>query len=174
MKVCFFLISLLTLRAASQTPSLPSVQGANLCEDVVWRINTAIKHGTPSDQLPRVEVRRCLPNSSDFLQISAWVSGGNSNPPVVLDTSDFFVVQVAARGNVVVIETGGGTTDQVFVITYKHGVPALVLRQNTGGTAEILVQKDKVTVAIRGIYNGDAPDRTESHTFEVKLSDLKP
>jgi hypothetical protein len=91
---------------------------------------------------------------------------------LIVDTTDFTTVQVAARDNVFLIETTGGPRDIVFVIVYKSGNPTLALKSVTKGTATVKVTQTDFEILVSGIYAGDLPPRTESHIFKLALKDL--
>jgi hypothetical protein len=127
----------------------------------------------PNSQLARVEIRQCSLKDSARIQLVAWRTGARA-PTLVIDTEDFGVVQAMARANVFVVETGGATRDQVFVISYVQGEPRLVLKQITRGSARLTVSNSAVDLVIDGIYAGDQPSRTESHRFDLDLEGTKP
>jgi hypothetical protein len=136
------------------------------CERTVGLLVTQFSFGTPLHRLPRVELRQCG-EGSETLQIVAWDAGG-ATPSLVIDTTDFTVVQCAARGNVFIIETTGGPRDRVYAIVFTRGKPQLKLMRVTRGTAKITVNEDNIELVISGIYAGDAPERSETHRFELK------
>jgi hypothetical protein len=127
--------------------------------------------GKDVEAMPRVEVRRCFPSSDGNLQIVAFKANDNQ-PSLVFDTSDFFIQQIVSRDNVALIETGGGMRDQVFVIVFKRGVPAIELQQVTKGTAQVSIDSKTMNINISGIYAGDLPDRSINRMFLLKPGDL--
>ena len=141
--------------------------------EVVVLLATDFKLGAKNSEAPRVEVRQCPREDGAKIQIVAWQSG-RSAPSLTIDTTDFGVVQSFARANVFVVETGGATRDQVYVIEYRRGVPKLVVKRVTKGTAEIKASRDSVDVIIAGIYAGDASPRSELHHFVLDLDGTKP
>ena len=142
-----------------------AAQPTRICEISVGLLAADFVYRVPNSELARVAIRQCEP-PSNFVQLVAWASH-KSEPSLVLDTDDFGVVQTVARGNVYVIETGGGSRDQVFVIVYQLGIPKLALRRTTKGSASILVNDRGVKVVISGIYAGDAAPKTEEHWFTL-------
>jgi hypothetical protein len=142
------------------------------CETVVGVLATEFVFKVPSARLARVEIRQCSPDGSASIQLAAWRSGDTA-PALVVDTADFGVVQAAARANVFVVETGGATRDQVFVIVYYRGEPRLALRRTTKGTARINMSDSAIDLVIEGIYAGDAPPRTESQHFVLSSEEVK-
>jgi hypothetical protein len=140
---------------------------AEPCSQIAGMLVTEFTYQTPLSELPRVEIRQCGANSSETLQIVAW-ERGRSKPTLVLDTSDFSIAQSLARDNVFVIETSGGSRDQVYVIAFRGGMPVLELKRVTKGSANICINATSVDVEIYGIFAGDAPPRTETHKFPFK------
>jgi hypothetical protein len=152
----------------------PPVSAAErLCDTVVGLLATVFVGGVPNSQLARVEMRQCSPELSATIQLAAWRSG-DVTPALVVDTSDFGIVQAAARKNVFIVETSGGPRDQVFVIVYNRGEPKLALRRVTKGTALINISASAVDLIIEGIYAGDLPPRTESQHFALDLGEMRP
>ena len=120
-------------------------------------------------ELPRVEVRQC--GTEQVLQIVAWKEKSDV-PSLVADTTDFTIVQSAARDNVFMIETSGGPRDIVWVVLYTNGIPPLELKRVIKGTAAVTINESLFTLVISGIYAGDAPPRTETHSYKLSLDDL--
>jgi len=87
-------------------------------------------------------------------------------------TRDFTIVQSAARDNVFMIEISGGPRDIVWVVLYTNGIPTLELKRVTKGTAAVTINESLFTLVISGIYAGDAPPRTETHSYKLSLDDL--
>ena len=143
------------------------------CDKLVGLLATAFVYNIPNSRLARVEIRQCSPEASASIQLVAWRTGGEA-PTLVLNTDDFGVVQMFARENVFVIETGGATRDQVFVIEYNRGEPRVVLKRTTKGTARITVSRSALDLVIEDIYAGDSPPRRESHRFELNPDGTKP
>lgn len=143
------------------------------CEDIVGLLRTDFIYKTRHTQPPRVEVRQCEPGYAETIQLVAWRSG-ERKPALVINTYDFGVIQAAARGNLFIIETGGATRNQVFVIAYERGEPKLVLKRVTKGTARIIVNGSAVELVIEGIYAGDASPRTEAHRFLLDVRGTRP
>lgn len=139
---------------------------ATMCETVVATLTTDFTYRSPLSSMARVEVRQCEPLDRATLQIVAWGSGA-SIPALVENTGDFGIVQLAGRQDVYVIETGGSTRDQVFVVTFRNGIPGVALRRVTRGSAVVQISDTELLVRILGIFAGDAPSRTEEHRFPV-------
>ena len=154
-----FTCSVVPIYGQSKRPLAP-------CPTVVGLLVTQFVYRTPISQLQRVEIRQC-DAGSETLQIVAWESR-ESTASLVIDTTDFTVVQTAARQSVYVIETTGGPRDQIYVIAYKDGKPRLALQRVTKGTATIKVDSVSIELLISGIYAGDAEPRQERHLFELK------
>jgi len=136
------------------------------CDKIVGLLATTFVYRIPNSQLARIEIRQCSLEDSARIQLVAWRSGKDT-PAFVLNTDDFGVVQSAARANTFIIETGGATRDQVFVIVYTRGEPKIVLQRSTRGSASIKINKSTVDLIIEGIYAGDGPARVESHRFDL-------
>lgn len=144
-----------------------SVLRANsLCESIVGLLATEFLYKVPNLRLARVEIRQCSQREGGTIQLVAWRSGDLS-PALIVNTGDFGVVQTVARVNVFVVETGGATRDQVFVIRYIYGTPELAWKRITRGTARVNVTASAIDVHIEGIYNGDGAERTESQHFAL-------
>jgi hypothetical protein len=148
-------------------PALCAMGAGSPCDRLVELLATQFVYGVSSTQLPRVEVRQCAPEGSATIQLVAW-GQGQSTAPLVVSTGDFGVVQAVARANVFVVETGGATRDQVFVIVYSRGQPRLALQRVTKGTATVTVNRDSLELVIPGIYAGDAPARTETYHYDLR------
>jgi hypothetical protein len=142
------------------------------CDTMAGMLVTSFPFKTPVFALPRVEIRQCEPQGSALVQIVAWKLGSTA-PGLVINTDDFGVVQAVARENVFVIETGGVTTDQVFVIVYKEGQPQLAVKRVTKGTATVTVGAKTIDIEIDGIYAGNGPPRSERRQFKLDLEQLK-
>jgi hypothetical protein len=170
MKIPFHLYGglLLAIICSEQALGGPTSNPAP-CPTVVTMLVPQFKLGTPITGLPRVELRQC--GAEEILQIVAWKEKSDV-PSLIVDTTDFTTVQVAARDNVFLIETTGGPRDIVFVIVYKSGNPALALKSVTKGTATVKITQTDFEILISGIYAGDLPPRTESHIFKLALKDL--
>lgn len=139
-------------------------QQKELCPTVAGLLVTQFVFNTPVSNLPRVEIRQC--GSEEALQIVAWEAKA-TKPALIIDTTDFTVVQSIARKNLYVIETTGGARDRVYVINFEKGKPRLVLRRITKGTAAVTVNEKYCEIVISGIYAGDAEPRTERHKFDL-------
>ncbi len=142
------------------------------CDKVVGLLVTDFRYKVPSSQSARVEIRQCTPEDSATIQLVARPANGGT-AALVVNTGDFGVVQAVGRANVFVVETGGATRDQVFVLVYNGGKPRLALRKVTKGTARISTSAAAMDVVIEGIYAGDAPTRTESHHFDLDIEGLR-
>lgn len=137
------------------------------CASLVVRLVNQLVLGVPIEQTTRVEVRRCDAAVSGSLQIVAWESGA-LKPSLVIDTTDFTVVQAAGRQNAFVIETTGGPRDRVYVVLYEDGKPTLKLKQVTKGTARVTLQRDSLDLVINGTYAGNLPPRTETYHYTLQ------
>jgi len=143
------------------------------CDTVVGLLATEFIYKEPNSRLARVDIRQCSPEGSSTIQLAAWREG-ELRPALIVNTDDFGVVQVAARANVFIIETSGGTRDQVFVIQYVRGEPKLILRRTTKGTARITITGRAVDLVIEGIFAGDEPPRTEVQHYTLDMEALRP
>ena len=143
----------------------------SLCPNVLRLLS--IETDSSARKPPRVEVRRCGVDRGEGLQILAWQAGTRAAPILVIDTHGFGVVQTFSRDNIFLIETANGARNRVFVIQYESGTPKLVVNQVTKGTAEVAASEKYVVVTITGIWAGDAPPRTESHTFLLDFRQME-
>lgn len=132
------------------------------CATVITTLVTQLVASKPLTQLPRVEIRSCGPE--EVLQLWAWEANA-ARPSLVVDTTDFTLVQTAARDNVYVVETTGGPRNRVFVIVYRDRKPTLALQRVTKGTAEVYLGPRYVDVTVVGIWAGDVGERSEFHRF---------
>jgi len=162
-----FAIAAYFLLSSVQTFAIQSTSAQTPCPTVVGLLVSELVFGMSISDLPRVELRQCGPGTSENIQIVAWEKDGKT-PLLVLDTSDFTVVQTAVRKNVYVIETAGGARDRIYVIVYEKTKPVLKLMKVTQGTATITIGKDAIDIVIAGIYAGDAEPRTEKHRFAFR------
>jgi len=138
---------------------------AKVCPTVIGIMATGSRYRAPIATQARVEIRQCE-LGSETVQLVGWRSG-EREPFLVVETGDFGVVQSVARANVFLVETGGATTDQAFVIVFEKGTPRLSLRRVTRGTSELSVTRTTLTVTITGIYKGDAEPGRETHAFPL-------
>jgi len=159
--LAFFSIIVAIRRAPAQASPIPKI-----CEERVGLVTTDFRYKVPTSQMARIELRQCEVGGAETVQIVIWRAGATS-PAMVIESGDFGVVQVFCRANVFVLETGGATTDQVFVIIYRHGSPSLELRKTTRGTATLTASPKFVDVLIEGIFAGADPDRTEKYRFDL-------
>jgi hypothetical protein len=139
------------------------------CPVVGTMLVTQFISNMATDHLPRVEVRRC--GSEEALQIVAWKENAEL-PSLIVNTTDFTIVQAVARENVFLIETTGGPRDIVWVIVYEKGDPKLALKRVTKGTAIVKTNDAQMDVVISGIWKGDGKSQSESHSFRLSLDDL--
>lgn len=160
----FYLALLIFACSSASAYGQPSRTSAP-CPKVVGLLVTRFVYGTPVSKLPRVEIRQCG-DGSEALQIVAWEAQAR-RPSLVVDTTDFTVVQMAARGSSYVIETTGGSRNRIFVITYNRGKPLLAVRRITKGTATLKLDSVSLEIVIDGIYAGDAEPRKETHVFKL-------
>ena len=128
------------------------------CDEVALRLVPWLPDGLKVERAARVEVRRCgagrLPIA--FLQLCG-LALNKEKPEFVLDTGHIGISQLAMTTAAVGVVTFGGTVDQIFVIVFEKGVPRLVLRRTTKGTAELRTAEDALTVVIR---EGNAAPKT--------------
>jgi hypothetical protein len=150
-----------------QCPLLGQTASPQLCASTVVILVNQFTFQRSLLETARVELRRCGESVSENLQIVAWETGA-SKPTLIVDTTDFTVVQTAARQNIYVIETTGGPRDRVFVVLYEQGKPVLKLQRVTRGTARITLSRDNLELVIPDIYNGDAPPRTETYRYALE------
>ena len=158
--VCFLSMEIVAVQGSS-------VEGGTPCPKLVGLLVPESVFGTSTSNFSRIELRQCDPARSESIQIVAWEKDNNS-PALVIDTTDFVVVQTVARGNVYLIETTGGPRDRVYVIAYEKGKPLLKLMRVTRGTARVTITNEWLEVVIPEIYAGDEPPRTETHRFSVR------
>lgn len=125
----------------------------------------------PSDS-SRIEIRQCG-GSRGSLSLALWSQEAHK-PTLVLETSDFAVVQTFIRDNIAVVITSGGNRDQVFVFQFKKGSPTLFFRQVTKGDVLIDSKHSRVTLTINGIYAGDSPPETKVVELSTDWAELLP
>lgn len=77
-------------------------------------------------------LRRCPDTGS--LIVAGYRAGVNAAPIWILNTHDQFIAQLLTKGNVVAIETGGGTTSRIWVFRFAAGEPGLILKDVVRGT----------------------------------------
>ena len=156
---CYRLVS-----AALLTAPLLFPQQETPCPTLVGLLVTQFAFNTPVSDLPRVEIRQC--GSFEALQIVAW-EARSKVPALIVDTTDFTVVQSIARRNFYLIETTGGPRDRIYIIVFEKGKPRLALNRVTKGSAAVTINETYCEVVISGIYAGDAELRSETHKFEL-------
>ena len=150
--------------------SLPiwgQAQQQTLCSALVATYVNQLTFLVPVSQTARVEVRRCGERATETLQLVAWEAQA-STPALIVDTTDFTIVQAASRQNIYIIETTGGPRDRVYVILYEAAKPVVKLMRVTKGTAKITMGRDIVDIVIPDIYAGDSPPRTENYTYHLR------
>ncbi len=151
-------------------------QALTPCEKSVAVLSGGVNGCGPNGRRARIEVRRCI--GSGGLQLVA-LSSAPSARALVIDTGQDFVVQSLVRDKIAIVETGGGTTDRVFVIAYESGRPRLRLKQNTKASAHISTKPERIDLVIPGIWNGgdpslDASFRTETYHLPLDAAQLGP
>jgi hypothetical protein len=159
-------LAVLAATLATYSPAAQTQSGCN----TVSTLSGGLRGCGRSGERARIEIRQCV--ASGGLRLMAF--SANSSRPVVVDTGHDFVVQSMMRDNVAVIETGGGTTNRVFVIRYHDGIPELLLKQNTKASARITTKPDRIDVVIPGIWKGGDPALARSfrsETFHVALDE---
>lgn len=156
--VCTVLVLSVGVPAQSDVAATPE------CPELASRLITQLVYQRPVNSLERVEARVCGAALGRQVQIMAW-KDKEAIPALIVDTSDFTIVQVAAKNNVFVIETTGGPRNQVFVVVYEGGTPKLKKRLVTRGYTAIATDEQKMRVRVVGVFAGDAAPRTEEHEF---------
>jgi hypothetical protein len=115
------------------------------CPDLVGLMIPQLVFHAEVRDLPRVEVRRCGPGES--LKIICWEKNAQE-PDLVIDTTDFTIVQSVMLGRVTVIETTGGPRNRLFVVDYDHGKPKLALKFVSKAQAEIVTRIGEIRIAV--------------------------
>ena len=138
-----------------------------LCRSVIARLVNQLVVEVSIDDTARVEVRRCEGDGTYALQIAGWEARA-AKPSLLINTTDFTIVQTAARQNLYLIETTGGPRDRVYVIVFENGKPILKLQRVTRGTARITMQRDSLDLVVPDIYAGDLPPRTETYHYRLQ------
>jgi hypothetical protein len=139
------------------------------CTTVDTMLVTQFIANTATDKLPRVEARRC--GIEEKLYIVGWRED-EAIPALVIDTTDFVIVQAVARGNVFLLETTGGSRDIIWVVVFKKGTPKLELKRVTKGTAKVTLDETHMHIIISGIWAGDEEPITERYDFSLSLGEL--
>jgi TonB family protein len=143
------------------------------CPTIVGVLATYFVNGKPNSKLARVEVRQCSPEEGYKIQLVAWPSGRQQSP-LIIDTDGFGVTQAVASANIFVIEAGGGTADQVFVIGYEHGKPRLLQRGVTTGSAEVQTSAKALDLLIPDFSIAGAPPRTARYHLKLDFEGMEP
>jgi len=162
------LLLLINLSFLGLTRPLPALNSCPVVETVPLYWSPKIDPAVSS----RLEVRQCG-GISGYLVLMLWGQKANK-PSIILDTTDFGVVQTFIKDNVIVVVTNGGNRDQVFAFQFKRGVPTLVLRQVTKGETILCNRAGHVVVTITGIFAGFGPPETKTLEIETALSELEP
>lgn len=136
-------------------------QESALCEEIVTTLVPQFIFKVPTSDLERVEIRKCFPGLADSLQLVAWQRAARK-PSLVLETTDFTIVQLVMSGRVFVVETTGGTRDIVWVITYQSGVPKLALKAITKGYAVVTSDYKRVSIEYP-----DLNKQIRQHSFDT-------
>lgn len=158
-RICCRLFSAILL-----TTKLLFSQQETPCPNLVGLLVTQFTFKATISELPRVEIRQC--GTFEVLQIVAWEANSRL-PSLILDTTDFTVVQSIARKNLYLIETTGGARNRIYIIVFEKGKPRLALKRVTKGTAKLTIGERHCEVVISGIYAGDAEPRTEKYKFDL-------
>jgi hypothetical protein len=115
------------------------------CPDLVGLMIPQLVFHTQARDLPRVEVRKCGPGES--LKIICWAKNAQA-PDLIVDTTDFTIVQSVMLGLITVIETTGGPRNRLFVIDYDRGKPKLALKFVSKAQAELATRMGEIRIAI--------------------------
>ena len=91
---------------------------------------------------PRAEIRRC---DGILVQVAVW-GDHPDQPPRLIETEQAVIEQVVAVGRVLVLETSGETSNRVFGITLKNGLPRLAFSFPTKGKVVVTGTRDGITV----------------------------
>ena len=162
------LVFLIKLSLLSATRSLPTLNSCPVVEAVPLYWSPNINPAVTS----RLEVRQCG-GISGYLVLMVWAQRADK-ASIIVETTDFGVVQTFVKDNVIVLVTSGGNRDQVFAFQFKKGVPRLVLRQVTQGEAIVCNRAGHVTVTITGIFAGGAPAETRTLELDTVFGELAP
>jgi hypothetical protein len=166
--VLSMLIALVCLAA---TKRVSAADKRDLCNTLIATLRTDRAYKVPAATSPRVEVRLCDVGYGETIQLVAWESASKV-PTLQIQTDDLGIVQMLARENIFVVETGGATRDKVYVIAYEHGKPTLAYSRVTRGTAGIHLTGEALELNISGIYAGDQPPRAETRRFVFDASGI--
>ena len=141
------------------------------CSELVGLLLPDADYDVVASKQPRVELYRCSQNNGANIRIVAWEAGARK-ASLTVDSYQLAVVQTAARHNIFVVETGGGSRNEVVIIVFRAGRPQLVAQQRTKGTAELRVSESAFDVKIVGIWAGDAPERVKEYHFSPDIDEL--
>lgn len=144
--------------------SLQAAERLRLCTEAVGILIPQFVFNRPPLKMERVEVRQCAPHVGETLQLVAWGRDPDADPQLVIDTSDFTIVQMLMVGHTFVIETTGGPRDQVYVIRYERGLATLVLHKVTRGRASISTEQGRLRLGIADSWN----DKIEKFEFPTE------
>jgi hypothetical protein len=131
-----------------------------ICGETVALLVPQLVYRKPIAALARVEVKRCSEN--EVLKIAAW-SDGATEPALVIDTTDFTIVQTYMRGVVFLVETTGGPRNRVYVIRYEQGKPRLAIERVSRGRTTIMDIGDRIVITVPNTATG----RAETFTFQT-------
>ena len=122
-----------------------------ICPDLVSLLVPQLIFRAQVAELPRIEVRRC--GSNESLKIMCW-SRNARDPDLVIDTTDFTIVQSVMSGRIAVIETTGGPRNRLFVIEYNSGGPKLAMKHVSKTQAEIEARYGELRISVEDSGTG--------------------
>ena len=94
----------------------------------------------------RLEIRDCGP----VLQLVGWEDRAQT-ANLVVDTDRTTVVSIVMRGDIVVLEMAGASSNVIFVVAFSSGVPQLVFRRGYKAYATITTTMQEVIIQIPNI-----------------------
>jgi len=97
-----------------------------------------------------------------------------SSPSLVFKTGDPWPRYLSHIGSVLVLQSSSGTKDDVFVIAFKSGKPAVVLQTVTKGLIQVTQFADHVVVAVppsilpdaKGVFPPEPPPKKYSFPLD--------
>ncbi len=136
---------------------------------VIARLPADLKDTEPPDYRLWFELRQCN-GGNLFVQ---GYERHKSKPSLAFDTDYPYPVQLVHIPNVLVMESRGGSTNHVFVFTFKDGKPIVALSSSTNGGVRVKQTEQAVIVAVpQKMYPGtdgkfpSAPD--EVYRFSIE------
>ncbi|MFN8005796.1 MAG: hypothetical protein U0V70_01960 [Terriglobia bacterium] len=88
---------------------------------------------------PRFELHRCAPG---VVQVYGFEKGAIA-PSLVFDTGDDYPLYLVHVENILVFQSGGGSSDHVFVFLFEKGKPKLALKTSTKGLIQVQKTRTK-------------------------------